>query len=112
MEYLENKLINVLGSVKGAGQVNVVITLENGFEYVYATEEEVRKTADGSQIIIENVILVDGKPVLTKEVYPTIKGVVVTSSGADAVSVKMNLLLALQTVIEVDNSSITILTGN
>lgn len=111
-EYLENKLTNVLASVKGAGAVNVVVTLENGFEYIYATEDETKTSADGGQVTISKVILVDGKPVLEKEVYPQIKGVVVTASGADDISVKLNLLTALQTVVEVANQNITILTGN
>ncbi len=109
-EYLENKLVNVLASVKGAGNVNVIITLEGGFEYIYATEEETKISADGGQVILSKIILVDGKPVLEKEVYPIVKGVVVTASGADDVKVRMNILTALQSVIEAGN--ITILTGN
>lgn len=115
MEYardLENKLVNVLSKIKGAGDVNVVVTLENGFEYLYATEEETRTATDGSKVTTSKVILVDGKPVVTQEIYPTIKGVLVTSSGADNISVKFSILSALQTVIDVSNENITILTGN
>lgn len=109
--YLENKLTNVLSKIKDAGEVNVIVTLENGFEYLYATEEETKVLADGSKVTTSTFIMVDGKPVLSKEVYPTIKGIVVTSSGADNLSVKLNLLNALQTVIDVANENITILTG-
>jgi len=108
VDYLENKLESVLASVRGAGQVNVVITLDSGFEYVYASKEETKTR----KVTTSQLIMVDGKPVLEKEIYPTIKGIVVTSSGAENVSVKMNLLTALQTVVNVPNQNITILTGN
>lgn len=110
--YLETKLTNVLAKIKGAGEVNVIVTLESGFEYLYATEEETRVLADGSKVTTSTIVLVDGKPVLNKEVYPTIKGVVVTSSGADNITVKLNLMSALQTVVDVNTENITILTGN
>ena len=109
--YLENKLENVLGQVKGAGNVDIIITLENGFEYVYATEEEVRTSSNGGTVTSSTVVLVDGKPVLEKEIFPSIQGVVVVSQGASDVSVRLNLLSAIQTVVSVDNSKITILTG-
>lgn len=110
--YLENKLENVLGQVKGAGNVDIIITIDKGFEYVYATEEEVKTNSNGSTITTSTVILIDGKPVIEKELFPSIKGVVVVSQGANDVSVRMNLLTAIQTVISVDNSRITILAGN
>ena len=106
---LENKLVNVLSKVKGAGDVNVVITLEKGFEYQYVTEEEIRTNADGSTVKTEKAVLVNGEPVLEREIYPVIRGIVITASGADNLTVKMNILSAIQTVIDVDN--ITILTG-
>ena len=90
----------------------VILTLEDGFEYIYAKEEEMKVSADGGKVTTSNIVLIDGKPVLEKEVYPQVKGVVVTASGADDVSVRLNLLSALQTVIEVASQNITILTGN
>lgn len=106
---LENKLESLLSTVKGAGNVTVVVTLESGFEYVYATEETIRETSSGSQTTT-SIILVDGQPVLTQEVYPKIKGVLVSASGADDFSVKVDLITAIQTAIDVPNENITILT--
>lgn len=111
VDYLENKLDNVLASVKGASNVNVVITLESGFEYEYATEEETKQTSSGS-ITTTNLVLVDGKPVVVKEYYPKIKGIVVVAKGTEDVKVKMDILTLIQTVVEVDNAKITILAGN
>ena len=112
VNYLENKLENVLTKVKGAGNVEVAITLEKGFEYIYATEEETKTTSNGTSITSETVVMVDGQPLLLEEIYPIVQGIVVVSSGADDLSVKLNILSVLQTVIEIDNSKINIICGN
>jgi stage III sporulation protein AG len=55
--------------------------------------------------------MVDGEPVIKEEIYPVVKGIVVVASGADDISVKLNILSIIQTVIEVDNSKINIFAG-
>lgn len=110
--WLENKLENVLGKVKGAGNVEIILTLDKGFEYVYATEEEIKELASGGSVTTTKVVLVNGQPVLEEEIFPSIKGIVVVSQGAEDVGVRLNLLSALQTVVSVDSSKITILEGN
>lgn len=115
MEYvdmLENKLCNVLSRISGVGQAEVVITLENGFEYEYATDTETKTTISGgneTSITTETVILVSNEPVVVKEIYPVIKGVVVVADGAENFAVKMNILSAIATVLEIDQANITIL---
>ena len=111
IDYLENKLENVITLVKGAGNVEVVVTLEKGFEYVYATEEETRTTANGTTITTSNIVMVNGKPVIKEEIYPVVQGIVIVASGANNVSVKMDILSIVQTVIEIENSKINIYAG-
>lgn len=106
---LEDKLESLLSTVKGAGDVTVVVTLESGFEYIYATEEIIKETSSGTQTTT-SIILVDGEPVVTQELFPKIKGVLVTATGADDFSVKVDLITAIQTAVEVANENITILT--
>ena len=112
IDYLENKLESVITRVKGVGDVDVILTLEKGFEYVYATEEETKTTSNGTSVTSSSVVMVDGHPVIKEEIYPVVKGVVVIAYGAEDVSVKMNILSLIQTVIEVDNSKINIMAGN
>lgn len=110
--YIENKLENVLATVKGAGKVNVLVTLEKGFEYIYVTEEETRTTSNGTTVTTTSVVMVDGKPVLQEEVYPVIGGIVVIAEGAGDITVKMDIITIIQTVIDIDNSKINVLEGN
>ena len=109
--YIENKLENVISQVKGAGNVDVIVTLEKGFEYVYLTEEETKTSANGITTTTTTVVMVDGEPVLTEEIYPIIKGIVIVSAGANDVAVKMNILTLIQTVVDVDSSKISIFTS-
>ena len=108
---LENKLENVISQIEGTGNVDVVITLEKGFEYVYLTEEETRTSASGNTTTSTTVVMVDGQPVLIEELYPVIKGIVVVCAGADNVSVKMNIISLIQTVVNVNSSNISIYTS-
>lgn len=111
IDYLENKLESVITRVKGVGNVDVVLTLEKGFEYIYATEEETKTTSNGTSITSSSVVMVDGQPVIKEEIYPVVKGIVIIANGAEDLNVKMNILSIIQTVIEVDNSKINILAG-
>ena len=108
---LENKLENVISQIEGAGEAEVMITLEKGFEYVYLTEEETKLSASGNTTTSTTVVMVDGQPVLTEEIYPVVKGLVVVCAGAKSVSVKMNILSLLQTMVNVNSSNISIYTS-
>lgn len=112
VEYLENKLSNVLSRVSGVGEVRVIITLQSGFTYEYATDTETKTTISGSTettVKVDNVLIVSNKPVIIKEIYPVIKGVVIVAEGSENITVKMNILAAVETVLEVETSDITIL---
>ena len=111
IDYLENKLESVITRVKGVGNVDVILTLEKRFEYIYATEEETKTTSNGTAITSSSIVMVDGQPVIKEEIYPLIKGIVIVASGVDDIGVKMNILSIIQTVVEVENSKINIIAG-
>ena len=94
--------------MQGTSNVDVVVTLEKGFEYTYLTEEETRVSASGITSTSTTVVMVDGQPVLIAESYPVIKGIAVVCSGADNVSVKMNIISLIQTVVEINSANISI----
>lgn len=122
-EYLENKLSNILSNIADAGKVNVMITLDGGMQYQYATEsEEVTtssevggninsKTSKTEEVVI---VTINGKstPLVIKESYPKIVGVVVVASGASKVQVKLNIMNAITALLDVEESKIQILIGS
>lgn len=109
--YLENKLENVITSLKGVGETEVVITLEKGFEYSYQTEEETRTSANGTSITTSNLVLVDGQPVIIEEIYPVIKGIVVIAEGSSDVAIRLDIINLIQTMIDINTSQIKIMEG-
>lgn len=119
---LEDKLCKVLGNVKGAGNVNVMVTLESGPELKIATQvdEKTNTTTNSSGTttsvtIVEEPIIVtqngEEQPLVLMEILPVIKGIVVVAEGAKDVNVRLNLLEAVQALLGLNSSNIQILTG-
>ena len=106
---LEDRLSQTLSNVQGAGKVSVVITVESGMETVIAKKTT---TTDNAGIITteETPILVNGKTVVLKELYPKITGVLIVAGGADNISVLYKLQQATVSLLDVNLNQIQILT--
>ncbi len=101
---LENKLKNCLSEVKGAGKVDVIISVGSSMQTVLATQ-----TTTSGKVLTESPIVVGGKPVILKEAYPEITGVVIVAEGAGNLTVKVDLLNACQTFLSITEDKIRIL---
>lgn len=119
---LESKLNGVLSNIKGAGNVSTMITLEGGYELTigYYTEEKTTTGTNGgvsteNKTVTENVIYVteNGQevPLVLYKKNPVIKGVVIVSSGAGDMNVKLDLIRAAQTLLNIDSSCIEVFVG-
>lgn len=84
---LEQNLESILSNIGGVSNVKVLITLN-----------------------MEEAEVVDSKINLNK--FPSIKGVIVTASGAENTATKMKILHAVESVIDVNNGNIQILSSN
>lgn len=120
---LEEKLEKVLSNVKDAGNVSVMVMVESGIEYVYATEsEEVTNSntissGSSTKTTTTDSILTVSKngtstPVIVKENMPKVTGVIIVASGATSASVRLELLKAVQALLNVDSKNVEILVGN
>lgn len=105
---LENRLSKALSKVNGAGKVSVVITVSGGSTTVLAEDRTVT-TENGVRTEKTSTVLVGGKPVVLKENYPEIMGVLVVAKGADRFDVRMALLDATTTVLNVSADKVQIL---
>lgn len=120
--YLEEKLKSVIGNIDGVGNVSVMLTFDGRITYEYATESEEVTTSSSvtngtntKTTINEKVIIVtqNGKntPLVVKEIYPKVGGVLVVASGANDVKVRLNIISAVQTLLNVDDAKIQVLSG-
>ena len=122
LEYIkeiESKLKDVVGGIKGAGNVKVMISINSSPELKVAEniEEKTITTSSGTTTtIITEPIIVDksgeDSPLILKETLPSINGVIVVSSGANDVKVKLDIINAVSTVLGIDLNKIEVFAGN
>ena len=109
VDNLENRLCNVLEKISGVTSCSVVVTLESGFSFEYATDKETNVDKNGNSTTVETIVFQDDEPVIVKENYPEIKGVVIVAKGSEDIRVKLDILEAVTTIFKIDESDISIL---
>ncbi len=124
---LEDRLESMVSSIAGVGECRVMVTMEQGTEYIYATQE--KNTVDASQTSEnsrfstgsrssdeETYIMVSTdsgqQPVLITSLSPKVKGVVVVCQGGNNGGVCQNVRTALATVLSISSNRICVVTGN
>ncbi len=108
VDSLEKKLSSVLTKVDGVGKVSCVITIKSGMETVLAMKTTQTQTSNGVEIV-ETPILVNGKTVVLKELYPEIKGVLVVAEGAKNIAVMTRIQQAITALLDININKIEIL---
>lgn len=113
---IEEKLKATLSRIEGAGEVEVMITYESGTEIVPAVSVDTQTTittdtrgngtsttnTENSQSEVVTVGGTGGSTALVlRENSPAVRGVIVVAQGADDIGVKLNLLSAVQTILNV-----------
>ena len=85
----EERLAGMLAQIEGAGRVSVMITYESGTEksLAYETKTSSRENS-GEKSEDRRAVTSGGEPMVVKEVYPQVKGVIVAADGADSASVR------------------------
>lgn len=113
--YLENKIQSYIEKIDGAGKTEVIITLSETTEYIYATDDkDVRKnntnsddaTIEKDYVIIEN----DNNDVglLIKTIEPKVRGVAVSCEGGDNTKVQQQIFSTIEALLDISTSNISI----
>jgi stage III sporulation protein AG len=120
---LEQKLSNILSSIRGAGNVQVLITYETGTEIVPAmsvnSDESIRDSItngeNNTQRSVHTVTepaTIQGSgtqaPIILVEKEPTIRGVVIVAQGAADISVRLQLQRAVRAVTGISEDKIEV----
>lgn len=120
---LEAKLNSVLSQIKGAGRVEVMVTVVGSatMEIAYNIDEKTitQEGAGGSSTttttIVKTPVIINGRdgpqPLIIFEIKPKLKGVVVVAAGANDIGVRLQLLRAVQTVVADKDVNIEIFAG-
>ncbi len=105
---IENRLENLLTDVSGVGKINAFITVDGTSEEIVLKNVE-SKLIDGVKTSVESVVLVGGKPYVTKTENPKIVGVVIVCEGADDLNVRLLINEIVKTTLMVDTDSVRII---
>ncbi len=102
-KYLESEAVRLCESVRGVADVTVALTLEGGFEQVYAAD---KTTASGSQSIEH--VKVGSELCAVSISTPTVTGIGVTCRGGGDKGVRAELTALLSAVFGVRANKIYI----
>ena len=120
---LEERLTMMVSRIDGVGRCRVMVTLENGVKYVYASEEktgrdhklqgDTESQTDDSETSVILVQTDEGyEGLLVTELQPTVKGVVVVCEGGGDVAVQTRVTEALVAVLNVTERRVCVVAGN
>ncbi len=118
----EARLAQVLSQMQGVGRVEVMITYESGPEIVPAqitqTDTSEQSDSDAQASSSSTTSRQSTQPalgtnsetgaVVLKELAPVVKGVVVIAQGAEDIGVKLNLLRATVTALQIDAQQVDV----
>ncbi len=116
IEIQEEKLEKLLESIDGAGNVEVMITLESCYENVYlkdsavkteSNESDFSKEQEDKYIITKNTTNDQGGLII-KVYEPVVKGVAVVAEGGDNEKIKMAVLETVSAVFNINSSNISV----
>ena len=109
---LENRLEEALSKIDGAGEVTVVLTIQNGPRQVLAQDVD-RRTGEGENT--ETVILSRGssaqETVAVQELYPSYQGALLICEGGDDPDVRFKLTEATSALTGLGADKISISKG-
>ncbi len=125
VQTLEQKLSDLVENVSGAGKCHVMVTLEQGTQYVYASED--KKVVDETQshdgetsskvqqkdnserkivVLEENGV---SRPLVETSREPQVKGVVVVCAGGNSSIVQERITEVLTTVLGIGSNQVCVM---
>lgn len=115
----EQRLTALVSNIEGAGACRVMVTLENGVEYVYATEQRInsdrqqddtrltqRDDSETSAIVIDTGNGREG--LLVTEIQPAVRGVVVVCEGGDDETVCKRVSEAVTVALNISSKRVCV----
>lgn len=107
---ISQQLADILAQVKGAGRVEVMLTLASGEQTIYQTDDTLADSGTGRQ---DTVIITDqsrGQSGLIQQINAAkYRGAIVVCQGADSAAVRLALIDAVSKVTGLDSSRISVL---
>ena len=108
---LEKKTQDIISSIDGVGECKVMLTLKNSNESVFA-KNNTENSDSGNYSRESEYVLYDGEngeePVLVKEYFPQVMGVVVVCSGGDSFAVRESVIACVSSLYDIPTTKISV----
>lgn len=114
----EERLCKAISGIKGAGQTEVFLSVENTFETVYASNASIDESGDElkknkttqKELALTNA---DGtqKPVIVKQLCPKISGVLVVCEGGENPVTREEIIKSVSIAVGISASKIYVTGG-
>ncbi|MCL2234790.1 MAG: hypothetical protein FWC11_03305 [Firmicutes bacterium] len=102
---IERQLEDAVRSVNGISNAQVIINWESTMEIIIAY-----MTQSGQNTSTQNPILTQGgRPVIIREIYPSIIGVLIVADGAQDPRVRVELINAVVTLLNIRPAQVAVL---
>lgn len=108
---LEKKLEEILSSMRGAGKVRVMLTLDRTKEQIIASNE--KNTGGEKSVSSESrpATVQSGnreEAIVLSEIFPRIRGVIVIAEGATDIGVRQSISAAVSTVLGIEEKNVEV----
>ena len=104
---METKLQKIVESIDGCGKATVAISYSSTESKEYAFENTT-STESGVVVQTSTIVLVNGQPLVLKNLTPNILGVVVVAEGANNAITKMKIVDAVVTLLDVETNKVQV----
>jgi stage III sporulation protein AG len=110
---LEQQLTDILSHISGAGMVEVVLTMSQGEEVVYQTNQDRNVNASGEQSKNNTVTITDSERnqqgLIRQVIPPRYQGAIILCQGADDPAVRLDIVDAVSKATGLGANKISVL---
>lgn len=110
---METQTEKLICTLEGVSDCRVLITLESGYEYLYASDQTLDRTYDNSGTVLssssskEYVLDGDGAPIIITESLPTVSGIAVVAKNISP-ETQYRIIRLLQAVYGINSNRISV----
>ena len=109
---LQIQLEDILSKIDGAGEVCVLLSMQEGVSYQYQQDLQSDTTSDSVQMQSQTVFSRENGselPVVAKTIYPSYRGAVVVCEGADRAAVQLAIVRVVSNLTGLGSDHIAVI---
>ena len=106
-------LAEILAKIEGAGKVQVLLSIEQGEEILYQTDDDISQSLENTTSRTDTVIITDSdrnqSGLIKQKNPPKYQGAIVVCQGAESASVRLAIIKAVSDITGLRTDKISVL---